>query len=113
MIVNPLPSPQEIHSQIPIEGIDSKDLAAKFPQIDKTNTHLFSEIVRAIGIIETRYMVKPLPELPSNERITAIMKEAKRRPPPRERLEKNQKISSKLLEPVSMYEPFALLLKLN
>ncbi|KAF2636198.1 hypothetical protein P280DRAFT_522442 [Massarina eburnea CBS 473.64] len=101
--VNVLPPVKDIITAIPPEGISTEDLAAKWSgKIDATNAALFAKIVQRICNVELKIWVKLRAEVPSEEEIEEMIKEAKKPPPPKEILESNQTIGSKLIGPISI-----------
>ncbi|KAF2676520.1 hypothetical protein K458DRAFT_396827 [Lentithecium fluviatile CBS 122367] len=106
--IKDLPTVRQIHDAMPTDGIEIKELAKKFPNhIDHTNVNLFSQIVKAIGTVETKLWIKPLSQLPEQEFFDKIIQEAKRPPPPKPKLQINETIEQMLqdIAKVTFSEP--------
>jgi hypothetical protein len=102
--VKRLPSVGEIQKAIPSEGIELKELAKKFAKyLDGTNARLFVWIIKVLGHIEGKVLVKPLDRAPDYKRIARLRKSIVKPPEPRAELLTNQSIKSQLKEEVAMY----------
>jgi hypothetical protein len=80
-------------------------LVKKFDdQIDDTNAQLFIELLTEISASMTKAWITPLPQLPSQERVQAVINAAKAPIEPLPRLEKEQEreVFSRLLEDINV-----------
>jgi hypothetical protein len=98
--VKKLPSVGEIRKMIPAEGLDIRDLARKL-NIDRTNSWLFSELIKLICDIEMRAWVKPSFAIPSPSAVENIY-QAATKPAARRELLANQVIAAKLHGDIKM-----------
>ncbi|KAF2712103.1 hypothetical protein K504DRAFT_373048 [Pleomassaria siparia CBS 279.74] len=74
-----LPSATEIFNALPAEGMTIQNLIAAFKgKVDKSQAPLFIKLVKSVATYDKqRSWLVPLPQLPSEEQINAIMKGTK------------------------------------
>lgn len=79
---NRLPSASEIYKALPAEGMTIQSLITIFKdRVDKSNTQLFIRLVKAVSSFDKqRSWLIPLPQMPSDEQINAVMRGPKQAP---------------------------------